>query len=486
MDVKLEQSGEEQEQDRINSKTQENNKKRGTKSYEIDMCSGPLFGKMLVYSLPLMASGILQLLFNAADIIVVGRFTGSEALAAVGATSALINLLVNLFIGLSVGVNVMIAKYYGAGKEQEISETVHTAVLVGIIAGGILTLIGIAASRPMLALMDTPDTIIGQSVLYMRIYFLGMIGTLVYNFGGAVLRAVGDTKRPLYILFASGIVNVIFNLIFVILFGLGVAGVAIATAISQFLSAALIVLCLVRSDRAYRLFPGRLHINRDRLIEMAKIGIPAGMQGVVFSISNVLIQSSVNSFGEIAMAGNTAAGNLEGFVYIAMNTFHQTALSFTSQNYGAMKKKRILRVMFISLFFVAITGLVLGNGAYLASSWLLKIYTKKKNVIAYGAIRMSIICTTYFLCGLMDVMSGCLRGLGHSMTAMIVSMMGACVFRIIWIYTIFASFRTLQVLYWSYPASWVLTFLVHTICFMMAYHKIPPADKGAATVKVYR
>ena len=445
--------------------------KKKNKSYEIDMCNGPLFSKILLFSLPLMLSGILQLLFNAADIVVVGRFSGNHALAAVGSTSALINLLVNLFIGLSVGVNVMVAKYYGARKEKEIEETVHTAVLIAIIAGAILTVIGVVLAEPLLQLMGTPEDVIEHSVLYMRIYFLGMIGTLVYNFGGAVLRGIGDTRRPLYILFAAGIVNVIFNLIFVIKFHMGVAGVAIATAISQFLSAGLVVYCLMKSEASYRLNIRKLRIIPRKLKEMAGIGVPAGMQGAVFSISNVLIQSSVNSFGSIAMAGNTAGANLEGFAYVAVNSMHQAALSFTSQNYGARQYKRISKVMLICLGVVTVIGLVLGNGVYLASNWLLRIYSDDPEVIAFGVLRLSIICTVYFLCGIMDVMSGVMRGLGHSVLAMVVSMVGACGLRIVWIYTVFAMFRRLDVLFISYPVTWAVTFLAHVICFLMVRRK---------------
>lgn len=450
------------------------------KSYEIDMCHGPLLAKILIFSVPLMLSGILQLLFNAADIVVVGRFTGSEALAAVGSTSALINLLVNLFIGLSVGVNVMVAKYYGAKREQDIQDTVHTAVLTAILAGAVLTILGLLLAHPMLHLMGTPENVIGQSVLYMRIYFLGMIGVLVYNFGGAVLRGIGDTRRPLYILFAAGVVNVIFNLIFVIYFHMGVAGTAVATAISQFLSAGLVLYCLAKSDSSYHLDLKKLRIVPLKLKEMAGIGIPAGMQGAVFSISNVLIQSSVNSFGSVAMAGNTAAANIEGFVYIAMNTFHQAALSFTSQNYGAREYKRITKVLFICLGLVTVTGLVLGNGAYLAGNWLLRIYSDEAEVISYGMLRMSIICTLYFLCGLMDVMSGCLRGLGHSVVAMVVSMLGACGLRVLWIFTIFAMFRSLEVLFWSYPVTWGVTFAAHMICFLVVKQKQLNRKENAA------
>lgn len=436
------------------------------KSYEIDMCSGALLPKILMFSIPLLLSGILQLLFNAADIVVVGRYTGSEALAAVGSTSALINLLVNLFIGLSVGVNVMVAKYYGARRDQDITETVHTAVLTAIAAGAILTVLGLLLAQPLLKLMGTPEDVIGLSVLYMRIYFLGMIGTLVYNFGGAVLRAIGDTRRPLFILFAAGVVNVIFNLIFVIIFHMGVAGTAVATAISQFLSAALVLNCLIKSDSSYRLNLKQLRIVPRKLKEMAAIGVPAGMQGAVFSVSNVLIQSSVNSFGSTVMAGNTAAANIEGFVYIAMNTFHQAALSFTSQNYGAREYRRINRVILICLGLVLATGVVIGNGVYLAGDLLLQIYSSDPEVISYGLLRMSVICTMYFLCGLMDVMSGVLRGLGHSVIAMVISMVGACGLRVLWVFTVFAMFRSLDVLFLSYPVTWSVTFAANLLFFL--------------------
>lgn len=446
--------------------------KSSRKNYEIDMCNGPLLPKILMFSIPLMLSGVLQLLFNAADIVVVGRYTGNQALAAVGSTGALINLLVNLFIGLSVGVNVMVAKYYGAKREQDIHDTVHTAVLVAVLAGVVLTVAGILLAHPMLSLMGTPSDVIDAASGYMRIYFCGMIGTLVYNFGGAVLRGVGDTRRPLYILFAAGVVNVIFNLIFVITFKMGVAGTAVATAISQFLSAGLILYCLGKSEASYRLKLKELGIDLRKLKEMAAIGIPAGMQGAVFSISNVLIQSSVNSFGSIAMAGNTAAANIEGFVYVAMNTFHQSALSFTSQNFGSHQFKRITKVVWLCLGLVTATGLVLGMGAYLAGDLLLRIYTPDAEVISYGLLRMGIICAPYFLCGIMDVMSGCLRGLGHSVLAMLVSMLGACGLRILWIYTVFALWPRLEILFISYPVTWTVTFLAHMICFLVVMGRL--------------
>lgn len=453
-------------------------KSRG-KSYEMDMCNGPLFSKILLFALPVMFSSILQLLFNAADIVVVGRFSGNHALAAVGSTSALINLLVNLFIGFSVGVNVMIARYFGARREKDIQETVHTSILAAVYAGAILTVIGVVLAQPLLQMMGTPEDVIQHSVLYMRIYFLGMIGTMVYNFGGAVLRGIGDTRRPLYILLAAGVVNVILNLIFVVLFHMGVAGVAAATSVSQFLSAGLVVYCLVNSQGSYRLNLKALRIYPKKLKEMAVIGIPAGMQGAVFSISNVLIQSSVNSFGTIAMAGNTAGGNLEGFVYVSMNSFYQAALSFTSQNYGARNYKRIIRVLWLCLATVFVVGLVMGNGVYLGGNLLLRLYSTDSEVISYGILRMSIICTLYFFCGMMDVMSGMMRGLGHSVLAMVVSLVGACGLRILWIFTVFARFRSLRVLYISYPVTWAVTFLFHFLCFWIVWKKIKKTERTA-------
>lgn len=441
-------------------------------NYEIDMCNGPLLGKVLAFSIPLILSGILQLLFNAADIVVVGRFAGSNALAAVGSTSALINLLVNLFIGLSVGANVLVARFYGAGQKKELSEMVHTAVATSLVSGVFLIFVGFFLAKPALQLMDTPEDCIEQAVLYMRIYFAGMPAMMAYNFGSAILRAVGDTKRPLYYLLFAGVINVVLNLIFVIIFSMDVAGVALATVISQVVSAGLVIRCLVRSDGDYKLDLRSMRIAKDKLIKMAQIGLPAGLQGALFSISNVLIQSSVNSFGSIAMAGNTAAGNIEGFIYTAMNALHQTAISFTGQNYGARKFKRIGKILLICQGIVIVIGLVMGNAAYLGSEYLLRLYSDDAEVIRYGVLRLSIICTTYCLCGMMDVMVGSLRGMGYSVMPMLVSLTGACLFRVVWIYTIFKSYHTLECLYWSYPISWALTFLVHLLCFFVVYRRI--------------
>lgn len=436
------------------------------KTYEMDMCEGALLPKILIFSLPLMLSGILQLLFNAADIVVVGRFSGSQALAAVGSTSSLINLLVNLFIGLSIGTNVLIARYYGAHQDNAVQATVHTSITVALIGGLILIFLGVGLARPLLEMMGTPLDVIDQAVVYMSIYFIGMPAFMVYNYGAAILRAVGDTKRPLYFLIISGVVNVLFNLLFVIVMHLGVAGVALATIIAQYLSACMILYCLNHTDSSYRLDWRHLKLDREQFGQMMRLGIPAGFQGIVFNISNVLIQSSVNSFGSLVMAGNTAASNIEGFVYMAMNAVYQTALSFTSQNYGARQYRRIDQILIRCVILVSIVGLTLGVGAYLLGQPLLGIYSNDPQVIQYGLARLAIISTLYFSCGIMDVFAGTIRGLGYSVTPMIVSLLGACAFRVIWIFTIFQIQHTQFILYISYPISWVLTTSAHLICYL--------------------
>lgn len=441
------------------------------KSYEIDMCNGPLFGKILAFSLPLMLSGILQLLFNAADTVVVGRFAGSTALAAVGSTSSLINLLTNLFIGFSVGANVLIARFYGAKKDKDVGETVHSAIFLSLICGVILLVLGLVVTKQILVWMGTPEEVLGQAALYMKIYFIGMPVMLLYNFGSSILRAIGDTRRPLYYLMAAGVVNVLLNLVFVIAFGLGVAGVAMATVVSQALSAFLIIRCLSLLEGSCRLDVKKLCLKKDKTFQIIRIGFPAGLQGVVFSLSNVLIQSSVNSFGSVAMAGNTAAMNLEGFIYIAMNSFHQTAMSFTSQNLGAGKVKRINRVLILCLSMVTLVGLSMGWAAYLLGKPLLHIYSSDGEVIRYGIMRLSVICTTYCLCGIMDVFVGALRGMGYSFMPMVVSLLGACGFRILWIFTIFQWHRSLLNLYISYPVSWLITGAVHALCYIIVRRK---------------
>lgn len=446
------------------------------KSYEMDMCNGPILGKVLSYSLPLMLSGVLQLLFNAADVIVVGRFAGSQSLAAVGSTTSLINLLINVFIGLSIGANVLVARYYGAKNEKDMSETIHTAITISLVSGTFLVFVGLFTSRFWLELMGTPEDVIEKSVLYMTIFFIGMPASMAYNFGSAVLRAIGDTRRPLYFLTVAGVVNVGLNLVFVIKLHMDVAGVALATVIAQCISAFLVLRCLARSEGALKLQLKKLKINRRKLIMILKVGLPAGVQGAIFAVSNVLIQSSVNSFGSIAMAGNTASQNIEGFVYTAMNALYQTNLSFTSQNIGAEKYTRINRILFTCQGVVVAVGLVLGTLAYLSGGWLLRVYSSDPEVISYGLLRMSIICTSYFLCGIMDTMVGSIRGIGYSMLPTIVSLTGACGLRVVWIFTVFAMEHTLAVLYLSYPISWAVTALAHIVCYWRASRKFPKKD----------
>lgn len=438
-----------------------------SRKYEMDMCHGPLFKKLIVFALPLMLSGILQLLFNAADIIVVGRFSGSEALAAVGSTSSLINLLVNLFIGISIGGNVLMARYIGAQDYKNARETLHTAVCISLYGGILMIFVGILLARPLLEMMGTPADVINLSVLYMRIYFVGMPAFILYDFGAAMLRAVGDTKRPLYFLTIAGCVNVVFNLFFVIVLHMGVAGVALATIIAQGISAILIILCLVRSEGVLQLSRSEIKLHKDKVKQMLRIGLPAGLQGIIFSISNVLIQSSINSFGSLVMAGNTAASNIEGFVYTSMNAIYQTSLSFTSQNMGARQYKRVDTILFECVGIVSIVGLVLGLGAFLLGHPLLSIYTSSEEVISYGIARLSVVSASYFLCGIMDTLVGSLRGIGYSLMPMFVSLTGACLFRIIWIYTVFQVFHTQFSLYISYPISWILTLCAHLICYLV-------------------
>lgn len=442
------------------------------KKYEMDMCDGPILSKILIFSLPLMASSILQLLFNAADMIVAGRFAGSNALGAVGATSSLINLLVAVFMGLSVGANVVIANFYGAKKYDDVSDTIHTSIALALVCGCILIIIGQLVAYPVLSKMGTPDTILPLSVTYMKIYFIGMPMMLLYNFGAAILRAVGDTKRPLQYLSIAGAINVGLNLIFVIKFSMGVKGVALATILSQAISAILVLRALMKNEGIIRFELKKLRIHKDKVIRIAKIGLPAGLQGAVFSISNVLIQSSVNSFGDVAVAGNTAAMNLEGFVYMAMNTFHQTAISFVGQNTGAHRFDRVKKILIECLACVTVTGLALGGISLIFSDTLLGLYTKEAAVVAYGNRRLIIIMSTYFLCGIMDSTVGVTRGMGYSVIPMIISLLGACAFRVIWIFTIFTEIRTLECLYVSYPISWTVTFAFQLFYFIFMFRKM--------------
>ena len=433
--------------------------------YEIDMCNGTIMDKLISFSLPLMLSGILQLMFNAVDIIVVGRFSGSQALAAVGSTTALINVFTNLFIGISLGANVLAARFYAAGKDREMSDTVHTAVTLALVSGIVMAFVGLIFSRWALELMGTPDDVIGQSALYMKIYFLGMPFFMLYNYGAAILRAVGDTKRPLIFLVISGVVNAVLNLILVIMFHMDVAGVAIATVISQLISCILVLRCLRTSKTSYQLHFGKLRINTVYLKQIFQVGIPAGIQSTVINLSNALLQSSVNSFGSTAMAGYTAANNIFGFLYMSVNAVTQSCMSFTSQNYGVKKLKRMDRVLLDCMILSVGVTLTLGCGAYFFGPELLKIYTSDADVIRCGVEVLAFTTVPYFCCGIMDLLPGALRGMGYSGVPMILSIIGTVGTRIVWIFGLFPAHRSLSFLFISYPVSWILTILMQAVCF---------------------
>lgn len=438
------------------------------KTHEIDMCNGPILPKVIAFSLPLMLSGCLQLLFNAADVIVVGRFAGSESLAAVGSTTSLINLLINMFIGLSIGTNVTVALSIGSGDAKATKDNVHTAVSVSLISGAALVVIGLIFTKPLLVLMGAPDDVLEKAALYLKIIFIGMPANMAYNFGSAILRAAGDTRRPLYFLSLAGVVNVVLNLFFVIVLHMDVAGVALATIIAQCISAVLILACLSRMDGPCRLNFKKLYIQPVNLRKMLKIGLPAGIQSSLFSFSNVLIQSSINSFGALVVAGNSAGTSIEQFVYISMNAVHQATVSFTSQNTGAGKPERINRILFSCLGLVIIVGLFMGIMVNIFAYPLLSIYSADPAVIAAGRERLIWISAPYFLCGVMEIFMGIMRGLGYAITPMVVSLSGACLFRIVWIATVFAQFPSMDVLLLSYPVSWILTALIHLLTYLYA------------------
>ena len=444
------------------------------KRYSKSMLSGPLLPNIISYTIPIILTSLLQLLFNAADLVVVGRFRGSLSVAAVSATGALINLIVNLFIGLSVGAGVAVAHGLGSREDDVVHKTVHTALPTAIAGGAIVTVIGITLCESFLRLMDTPENVLPLSSLYMNIYFGGMIFTMVYNFCASILRAAGDTRSPLIFLAISGVLNVILNVIFVVFFHMNVEGVAIATVVSQALSAVLVVLALMRRQDACKLYLKKIRFYKPQLLKMIRIGLPAGIQGSLFSISNVIIQSSVNSFGDVLMSGNGAASSIEGFIYVIFNAFHQTAVNFIGQNAGAGQYKRVKKVLGICLASAAIITLVVSFAAYGFGPQLLSIYiTDSPQAIEYGMIRLAYFALPYFLCALMDVTTGALRGMGASVTPMLISVLGVCGIRILWIYTIFQvpQYHTPQCLYASYPISWAITFACHLTAFFLVYRK---------------
>ena len=433
--------------------------------YEIDMTNGSIMDKLVSFSLPLMGTSILQLMFNAVDIIVVGRFSGSDALAAVGATTALINIFTNLFIGISMGANVLCARYYAAGQDKEMSESVHTAIALALISGVLMAVVGFAAAGWALGLMDTPPDVIGQSTLYMKIYFLGMPFFMLYNYGAAVLRAVGDTKRPLFFLLFAGMANVVLDLLLVIVIPLGVAGVAIGTVASQMVSSILVLHCLYKSEGSYQVRFSRLSVKGFYVKRIFQVGIPAGIQSTVINFSNALLQSSVNSFGSIAMAGYTAANNILGFLYVSVNAVTQACMSFTSQNYSVKKPKRMDRVLLDCILLSAGISLILGVGAWAFGSQVLRIYTTEADVIQCGLEILSITTVPYFLCGIMDLFPGAMRGMGYSAVPMVLSIIGTVGTRILWIYGFFPYHRSLHFLFISYPGSWIATIVMQAVCF---------------------
>lgn len=440
----------------------------------VDMVSGPILKNVIAYTIPIIFTGILQLLFNAADLIVVGQFCGSISVAAVGATTSITNLIVNLFVGLSIGTGVTVAQSLGANDRGKTHRIIHTAIPTALVGGAILTIIGVGFSEKFLQLMNTPIDVLPFSALYMKIYFGGIIFMMLYNFCASILRATGDTKSPLVFLTIAGVINVILNMIFVIFFDMNVAGVALATTISQGVSAILVVIALVKRNDACKLHFSKIKFYKDEFFQILKIGLPAGIQGSLFSISNVIIQSSINSFGSAVVSGNAASLNIEGFIYIVLNAFHQTTLNFTGQNIGANKYRRAKKVFIVCLVAVFVVGVVLSLTLYLLGPQLLSIYiTDSQEAIECGLVRMTCLFIPYFLLGLMDVSGGGLRGMGASVAPMIISVIGVCGFRIGWIYTIFQlpQFHTPEWLYHSYTISWGITFVAQTIAYFIIYNK---------------
>ena len=456
------------------------------RSEKLNMTEGPLLGKMIRFTIPVMASGILQLLFNAADVAVVGKFAGEAAMAAVGSCGALINLIINLFIGLAVGAGVIAAQELGARRYEEVDKLISTALTSSIIGGIAVMIFGILMAEPLLRLMDTPEDVLAEAVPYMRAYFVGMPGCLVYNYLAAILRSSGDTKRPLFFLTAAGVVNVILNLIMVLGFGLGAIGVGIATAGSQYVAAGLTLLYMSKTKTSLRL--AGFKVYRQKLMRMITIGLPAGLQGCMFSLSNVIIQSAVNAYPTVTIAGNTAAGNLEGFVYTAMNSVYQAAVTFVGQNVGAGKFERIKKISFQCAGMVLVIGLALGSCLVLFGDKLLLIYASGENldlIVQAGVNRLNVIAAAYFLCGLMDVGCGILRGMGKAVQPMIVSLLGSCVFRIIWVFTVCPLFPgQIMALYISYPISWIVTGGVHFLFCVYFYKKLMRFKKQAEQTAV--
>lgn len=444
------------------------------KRYQKSMLQGPLLPNIITYSIPIILTSLLQLLFNAADLVVVGRFCGSISVAAVGATGAITSLIVNLFVGLAVGAGVSTAHAIGGKNEEDVHRTIHTALPTALVGGAFLTVVGIVMAEVLLRWMGTPENVLPLSTVYMRLYFGGMIFNMVYNFSAAILRAAGDTKSPLIFLTIAGVINVVLNVFFVTAFHMNVAGVALATTISQGVSAVLVVLALMRRTDACKLHLNKMRFHKKQLGKIIRLGLPAGVQSSMFSISNVAIQSSINSFGDIFMSGNSTASNVEGFVLVTMDAFNQAALNFTGQNVGAGQYKRVGKILLTCLACVVVVGLTGGLLVYAFGRQLLGIYiTDSAEAIEYGMLHLSYVCAPYFILGMTNTVGGALRGLGASVCPMIISILGICGVRILWIYTIFQlpQYHTPGCLFLSYPLSWVITLTAQVILFTAIYRK---------------
>lgn len=455
------------------------------------MLDGPLLKSIILYTIPIILTSILQLLFNAADLVVVGRFCGEISVAAVGNAGTITSLIVNLFIGFSVGTGVTVAHAIGGNKTDAIHRAVHTALPAAVVSGLIVMIAGLICSKPLLRLMDTPESVLPLSNVYLKIYFAGMVFMMVYNFCAAILRAAGDTKSPLIFLTVAGVINVVLNVVFVTLFQMNVAGVALATTISQGVSAVLVVIVLMRRHDACKLVLKDVRFHKAELLEMLRIGLPAGIQNCLFSISNVIIQSSINSFGDIFMSGNAAAGNIDSFLYVTLNGFHQAALNYIGQNVGAGQYKRVKKVLLVCLSCVVVLGVVLATVILRFGPTLLSIYVPDSaEAVKWGMVRLSCMCYPFIFGGMMDVSTGALRGMGTSVSPMIISILGICGLRIVYIYTVFQlpAFHTPQCLYYSYGISWAVTFLAQAVAFALVYRKRSQAEalrrqsEGAVTV----
>ena len=446
------------------------------RSHEIDMVHGPLFPKLIRFAIPLMISGILQLLFNAIDMVVVGRFSGNEALAAIGSTSALVYTMTNLFTGLALGTNIEAAKDCGAGDDASLHRTVHTSIALALVCGVLMVFVGIFSVRPCLIMMNTPDDVLDMSAIYLQIYFAGMPFFMLYNFGAAVLRAIGDTKRPLFYLLISGVLNAVLNVFLVVTFELGVVGVGIATVVSQAFSAVMVMKCLLTDAAPYRLEWKKIRFHANKLKRILFLGIPAGLQGVVIDFSNIVVQASLNSFGSVVMAGNAAATNLDSFLWTASSAFAQACLSFVGQNVGAKNYRRVDLVVLECSLLVVATCLILPLTLYFNGEAFLHIYSSDPEVVANGMVKFSVILIPYMFCGLMDMIPNATRGMGMSIAPTVISLTLICGLRILWILTVFAHWHDLRVLYISYPLTWILTTIAQVICFFAARKKMRQMD----------